>query len=68
MISLIIPKEGRESCVICSESDASLMQRKNAESCARLYRAAAIIQHHHILDLSTTEQDFSQSPVKYQAS
>ena len=68
MISLIIPKEGIESCVICSESDASLMQRKNAESLARLYRVAAIKQHHHILDLSTAEQDFSQSPVKYQAS
>ena len=68
MISLIIPKEGIESCVICSESDASLMQRKNAESWARLYRTAAIKQYHHILDLSTAEQNFSQSPVKDQAS
>lgn len=58
MISLIIPKEGIESCVIFRQSDASLMQRKNAESWARLYRAAAIKQQHHILDLFNSSTGF----------
>lgn len=57
-----------ENCVICCESDGSLVQCKDAESWARLYRAAAIKQHHQILDLSTGEQDFPKFHVKYHAS
>ena len=34
-----------ECCVICSESDGSLMQGKVVESWARFYRAAVINQH-----------------------
>ena len=52
-----------ECCLICSESDGSLMQYKDAESWARFYHAAVIKQHRQILDLSTGEQDFPQSPV-----
>ena len=53
----------RECCVICSESDGRLMQCKDAESWARFYRVGLIKQHRQILDLSTGEQDFPQSPV-----
>ena len=52
-----------ECCVICSESDESLMQCKDTETWARFYRVAVIKQHRQILDLSTGEQDFPQSPV-----
>ena len=52
-----------ECCVICSDSDGSLMQCKDAESWASFYRAAVIKQHRQILGLSTGEQDFPQSPV-----
>ena len=52
-----------ECCVICSESDGSLMQCKDAESWARFHHAAVIKQHRQILDLSKGEQDFPQSPV-----
>ena len=54
--------------MICSERDEGLVQCKDAESWARLYRAEAIKQHHQILDLSTGEQDFPKLPVKYHAS
>lgn len=54
--------------MICNEIDESLVQCKDAESWARLYRAAAIKQHHQILDLSTGEQDFPKLHVKYHAS
>ena len=49
--------------MICSENDGRLMQRKDAESWARFYRVGLIKQHRQILDLSTGEQDFPQSPV-----
>ena len=61
----VLRKEGMESCVICSENDEHLVQCKDEESWARLYRAAAIRQHRQILDLSTGERDLPQSPVKY---
>ena len=54
-------KEGMESCVTCSESNEHLVQRKDEESWARLYRAAAIRQHRQIFDLSAGERDFPQS-------
>lgn len=52
-----------ECCVICSKSYGSLMQCKDAESWARFCHVAVIKRHRQILDLSTGEQDYPQSPV-----
>lgn len=54
-----------DRCIICSKFGAGLSQCQDIESWQRLYRAAELRKYQPILELSTSQDEYPTTPVKY---
>lgn len=57
-----------EVCIICNNTASNLVTCRDTKSWTTLYRAAVLRDHKAILGLSSGENDFPTTPVKYHRS